>query len=239
MRNPENINRLDITDTKTDTIKLSSIPEFEIEDWDLSDPKQFKKYINTIERIVRGSFEYRQFVGFLRDYVGMNKCSIYERVTNQDSFKVKIHIHHEPITLYDIVIAVYNRRAANREPLSEDMVAKEVMYQHYMLRVGLIPLSETVHELVHNQFIFIPTTAVFGKYWELVDIYHDYMEPETLDTLKKIEEISTNFNMDENKKVLETHMIHLDTSESYNTDLDKVKQVLESRIDEIKESYKR
>lgn len=239
MRNPENINRLDITDTKTDTIKLSSIPEFEIEDWDLSDPKQFKKYINTIERIVRGSFEYRQFVGFLRDYVGMNKCSIYERVTNQDSFKVKIHIHHEPITLYDIVIAVYNRRAANREPLSEDMVAKEVMYQHYMLRVGLIPLSETVHELVHNQFIFIPTTAVFGKYWELVDIYHDYMEPETLDTLKKIEEISTNFNMDENKKVLETHMIHLDTSESYDTDLDKVKQVLESRIDEIKESYKR
>ena len=239
MRNPENINRLDITDTKTDTIKLSSIPEFEIEDWDLSNPKQFKKYINTIERIVRGSFEYRQFVGFLRDYVGMNKCSIYERVTNQDSFKVKIHIHHEPITLYDIVIAVYNRRAANREPLSEDMVAKEVMYQHYMLRVGLIPLSETVHELVHNQFIFIPTTAVFGKYWELVDIYHDYMEPETLDTLKKIEEISTNFNMDENKKVLETHMIHLDTSESYDTDLDKVKQVLESRIDEIKESYKR
>lgn len=239
MRNPENINRLDITDTKTDTIKLSSIPEFEIEDWDLSDPKQFKKYINTIERIVRGSFEYRQFVGFLRDYVGMNKCSIYERVTNQDSFKVKIHIHHEPITLYDIVIAVYNRRAANREPLSEDMVAKEVMYQHYMLRVGLIPLSETVHELVHNQFIFIPTTAVFGKYWELVDIYHDYMEPETLDTLKKIEEISTNFNMDENKKVLETHMIHLDTGESYDTDLDKVKQVLESRIDEIKESYKR
>ena len=237
MRNPENINRLDITDTNT--IKLSSIPEFEIEDWDLSDPKQFKKYINTIERIVRGSFEYRQFVGFLRDYVGMNKCSIYERVTNQDSFKVKIHIHHEPITLYDIVIAVYNRRAANREPLSEDMVAKEVMYQHYMLRVGLIPLSETVHELVHNQFIFIPTTAVFGKYWELVDIYHDYMEPETLDTLKKIEEISTNFNMDENKKVLETHMIHLDTSESYDTDLDKVKQVLESRIDEIKESYKR
>jgi hypothetical protein len=239
MRNPENINRLDITDTKTDTIKLSSIPEFEIEDWDLSDPKQFKKYINTIEKIVRGSFEYRQFVGFLRDYVGMNKCSIYERITNQDSFKVKIHIHHEPITLYDIVIAVYNRRAANREPLSEDMVAKEVMYQHYMLRVGLIPLSETVHELVHNQFIFIPTTAVFGKYWELVDIYHDYMEPETLDTLKKIEEISTNFNMDENKKVLETHMIHLDTSESYDTDLDKVKQVLESRIDEIKESYKR
>lgn len=55
MRNPENINRLDVTEEQKDTIKLSSIPEFEIEDWDLSDPKQFKKYINTIERIVRGS----------------------------------------------------------------------------------------------------------------------------------------------------------------------------------------
>lgn len=237
MRNPENINQID--NMNIDTIKLSAIPEFEIEDWDLSDPKQFKKYIMSIERIVRGSFEYRQFISFLRDYIGMNKCSIYDKVTNMDSYKVKIHIHHEPITLYDIVLAVYNKRCATREPLSEDMVAKEVMYQHYMLRVGLIPLSETVHELVHNQFIFIPTTAVFGKYWEFVNIYHDYMEPETLDTLKKIEEVSKTFNMDQNRKILETHLIHLDTGDLCHTDLNIVKQTLEDRIEEIKESYKR
>lgn len=239
MRNPENINRLDVTEEQKDTIKLSSIPEFEIEDWDLSDPKQFKKYINTIERIVRGSFEYRQFISFLRDYIGMNKCSIFSNITNLESYKVKIHVHHEPITLYDIVMAVYNKRCTCKEPLSEDMVAKEVMYQHYMLRVGLIPLSETVHELVHNQFIFIPTTAVFGKYWEFIDIYHDYIDPEVLDTLKKIEEISKTFDMEQNRKILETHFIHVDTGNLYQTDLKMVKQTLEDRIEEIKESYKR
>ena len=108
-----------------------------------------------------------------------------------------------------------------------------------MLRVGLIPLSETVHELVHNQFIFIPTTAVFGKYWEFIDIYHDYIDPEVLDTLKKIEEISKTFDMEQNRKILETHFIHVDTGDLYQTDLKMVKQTLEDRIEEIKESYKR
>lgn len=61
-------------------------------------------------------------------------------------------------------MAVYNKRAAAKENISVDAVSKEVMYQHYMLRLGIIPLSETVYELVHNSFIFITTKAVFGKY---------------------------------------------------------------------------
>lgn len=133
-----------------------------------------------------------------------------------------------------MVIAVYNKRVANREPITEDMVAKEVMYQHYMLRVGLIPLSETVHELVHNQFLFVPTSAVFGKYWEFVDIYKDYMDPNTISTLEKIEAISKEFNMNEANDILKTSLIYIDTNEVFDPlDLDKIKDSMKDRINEI------
>ena len=235
MRNPNNIQVITEGNSAPSRVyKISNIPEYDYEDYNLYDPKQFKKYIDDIERNCRYSFEYNRWVYFLRENMNMNSCSIYQMVSNKETFKIKIHLHHEPITLYDMVIAVYNKRVANREPITEDMVAKEVMYQHYMLRVGLIPLSETVHELVHNQFLFVPTSAVFGKYWEFVDIYKDYMDPNTIATLEKIEAISKDFNMNEANDILKTSLIYIDTNEVFDPlDLDKIKDSMKDRINEI------
>ena len=238
MRNPDNIMKVNTSNTKIEVYKIDSVPDFDIEDYDMTNPKDFKKFIDSVERIIRMSFEYRQAIKFLRENMNMNSCSLLDNVNNIESFKVKIHIHHEPITLYDIVMAVYNKRCAMHEPITEDLVAKEVMYQHYMLRVGLIPLSETTHELVHNQYLFIPTTAVFGKYWEFVELDHDYIEPETLETLKKIEEISKTYSIDQAKEILDLHLIQIDTSNEFGeVDMDKVKSALNERIDEIKKAY--
>lgn len=233
MRNPNNLNEIE-SENKSQIFKINGSMEFDYDDYNLENPKDFKKYIDSIERIVRLSFEYRQFVKFLREYMDMNHCSFLKNISNAESFRIKIHIHHEPITLFDIVMAVYNRRKTMNESLSEDMVAKEVMYQHYMLRVGLIPLSETVHELVHNQYVFVPTTAVFGKYWEFIDMYKDYIEPQTLETLKIIEESSKNFSMDKSNELLQTNLVYLDTNDVYDkADLDKVKSLLQKRLDDI------
>ena len=118
-----------------------------------------------------------------------------------------------------------------REPLTEDMVAKEVIFNHYKLRVGLIPLAETVHELVHNQYVFVPTTTVFGKYWEFVQIYGQYMDPECVETLKKIEEISKRYTMDEAGNILSTNLIYVNTDEVFGkTDLKEVKEMLKEKL---------
>lgn len=233
MRNPENLLNVAYKNQPEEIFKVENVPDFDIEDYDLCEPKDFKKYATTVEKIVRGSFEYKRLVGFLRDYMDMNKCSVYEEVTNATSHNIKIHIHHEPITLYDIFLTVYNKRVANREPLSEDMVAKEIMFNHYKMRVGLIPLAETVHELVHNQYIFVPTTAVFGKYWEFIEVYHDFVEPETLDTLAKIEEITKRYSLDAARNLLSTNLIYIDTDDVFGKkDLGEVKQLLKDRLNE-------
>ena len=87
-----------------------------------------------------------------------------------------------------------NHMSFYNESLNVQMVAKEVMELHYKLIIGLIPLSETVHELVHNGFLFIPTTNVYGAYKDFVERYRVYMDPQLLKTLKEAEEASKAYN---------------------------------------------
>lgn len=234
MRNPNNIVTLDQqNENDFDIVKITELVPVNTEVYDLMDEKDTKKYFADIERRVRQSFEYRKYVAYLRENFDMNKCSIYENVSNADSFNVKIHIHHEPITLFDIVVTIYNKRKFFHEDLSIFMVAKEVMYVHYCLMVGLIPLAETVHELVHNQYLFIPTTKVFGHYKEFIRQYNDFL-PEGLEaTLNEIEKASEDY--EDQLQVLEKHYIYLDTSDiQKQADLNKLEQNLRQRIYDIK-----
>lgn len=177
-----------VTTEKADNkIKLGLIPECDFEPYDLEDDKSYKTYISDIEREVRGSFEYRQFINFLRTNMEMNRCAYIVEATNKESYTIKIEIHHYPFTLYDISEIVYTKRVYYRESLDVEMVAKEVMELHYKCMVGLVPLSETVHKLVHNSKLFIPITNVFGRYDLFMDYYDPFISPEQKDIVNRIE----------------------------------------------------
>lgn len=234
MRDPNNIVKTYELDLPPAIIEMHEIPDYNLYDFDLNDEKSFKKYLQTIERVVRSSFEYKQMVGYLRSYMDMNQCAFYSNVNNTDNTKVRIEIHHEPLSLYDICLIVYNKRVAFNEPLDEEYIAKEVMYLHYNLMVGLIPLAETVHELVHAQYLFVPTTAVLGKYREFVNRYQPYMLPEQLDILENIEAATAAYRSDEAKTILSTNYIYVDMSGAYEMPrTEDIVAMLKGRIKEI------
>lgn len=215
-----------------DKIKIDVIPPFDIEDYNLSDDKDTFSYLTNIERVCRNSRCYKKLIDFLRNYVDMNKCSFYKNINNIDTTSIKIHIHHTPFTLFDIVNVIYSKRMANGESLSVPMVAKEVMFCHYNMWVGLIPLSETVHELVHNGYLFIPTDAVYGKYMEFVNTYKDYLGP-LENTLKGLEEATKAYNYNKETKVLTMNTIYLDTTGSYELpDMNDIVNILKSHIED-------
>jgi len=233
MRDPNNLQEVPYNDDKITILSINSIPEYDIADYDLLDEKDFVKFIKQIENNIRHSYEYKQMVNFLRDNMDMNKCSFYENVNNIETYKIKIHIHHEPITLYDLVFIVYNKRNFLRESLSDEMIAKEVMILHYNLLVGLIPLAETIHELVHNQYIFVPTDKVMGRYRDFVNMYQEFMTPEQLQVLERIEKFTVESNYLMN--ILDKNYIYLDLTGSYK--LPRFEDVIASmsrRIDDIK-----
>ena len=219
---------------KIDTIKINSLPEFDIEDYDLSNPKELNNYFKSIERICRNSHTYKKFIDFLREQVDMVKCSFYENVNNIDTFSIKIHIHHAPLTLYDIVTTVYSKRLCNHEPLSELMVAKEVMWVHYNMMVGLIPLSETVHELVHQGMLFIPLNKVFGIYKNFASMYGLYMDPQLKANLSRAEEISRDYDISKQTKILEVNPVYIDPSGAYEfPNREELVEVLSNKVNAI------
>ena len=91
-------------------IQIKDLPPYEIQDYDLFDEKDFRKFINDVKKSVRNSLEYRQYVQYLRQYMNMNECSYFQNVNNMETSKIKIEIHHSPYTLEDIVRTVINKR---------------------------------------------------------------------------------------------------------------------------------
>ena len=200
MMDPDGIQIM--TSNLPDTINIKEVPIFDFEIYNLSDDKEYNQYIKDIEKVVRRSFEYRAFIKYLRENMDMNKCSFLKDVSNAETYDIKIEIHHYPLTLRDICEIVYRKRCAYHESLSVFMVAKEVMILHYKLIIGLIPLSETVHELAHNGRIFIPVDRVLGRYNIFLDYYEPFCEPEQLETISRIEKYTK-----ENSNILDTTII--------------------------------
>lgn len=199
---------------KENIINVTNLNDFEnIDVYDLNDDKDFGKYLKDIERTVRQSFEYKIFCKYLRENFGMDRCAFFNNVSNSEDYSVRIELHHYPFSLFDIVSIVYRKRAYNHQPLSIFMVAEEVLKLHYQLLVGLIPLSETVHQLVHAGRLFIPVNKVMGRYRLFVDIYYPFIEPEQLETLKMIERATNENSEVGDTTILNTNLIKYNVSD--------------------------
>jgi hypothetical protein len=218
-------------------LKINSIPEYDFMTWDLEDEKELKKYYKVIESTVRKSFEYKEMINYLRDNYNMNECS-FIKVSNKDSYSIRIELHHYPFTLYDIVQIVYRKRIYYGESLETEMVSKEIVMLHYKLLIGLIPLSETVHQLVHDGKLFIPVENVLGRYKIFVELYKPFCEPEQLETLERIENYSeTNSDLC-NTSILDMNTITFSTTnkEYQLPDLNMVENNMYHRISDIKQN---
>ncbi len=242
MRNPDNIKDSEniYGDEPYTILKIDSVPKFDIEEFDLLDEKQFNKFIQSVEKSVRTSFEYKCMVKYLRDNMDMNKCSFYENINNTDTFKIKIHIHHHPFTLFDICNIVYNKRCSLGQSTELEAVANEVTYLHYAGYVGLIPLSETVHELVHGNYIFIPLNKVYGKYDEFYNMYKEYMKDEECDLYEKNLEFSKTYeeNIQENPLLVTKHT-YLDLTGLYKLPkYEEVISIMDKKLKDIKNDIK-
>lgn len=241
MIDPNSIKHIEDTEVRTvanqlQVLAFDSIPQYETETYDIYSDKDFKKFINDVEAQVRKSIEYKRCIQFLKDNMGMNESPFMEGVSSKDSPKVKIELHHSPFTLFDIALIVFNKRLYYGESLELQAVAKEVCKLHYYLVVGLVALTKTEHELVHNQYLFVPCTRVLGDYGKFMDYYHNFMTPEQLEMIDRIEDMSDNYAQyaAQNEIVLQNNLITLDTSKAYELpNFDEVKALMQNKVQEI------
>lgn len=173
----------------------------------LETEKEKEKFIKRVENVVRSSMEYRDYIAYLKEYVNMNMCAFFSNVENGNGAKVRIEIHHEPLTLFDIVKTIINKYLDEAIPINDLYIADEVMELHYKNKVGLIPLSKSVHQIIHNSNeIIIPLTLVYGNYTAFLDEYAEYLDEAILDKIeRKINETKT-FKKDMVEKLTPTYV---------------------------------
>ena len=144
------------------------------------------KYVKKIEHIIRSSMEYRDYISYLKEYVDMNHCEFFTNIQNSQGSRVRIEIHHEPLTLFDIVYCIVNKFIAEGIPLNDLFIADEVMDIHYRNMVGLIPLSKSLHQIIHNSDeIIIPLNIVYGNYRQFLIDYEDYLDESMIEKIER------------------------------------------------------
>ena len=156
-------------------VSESEIPDATPEQKITLTDREKDKFIKKVEKIVRISGEYRDCTAFLRQYIGMDKCAFFNNISKATNKKIKIEIHHEPLTLYDICDIIVTKWMAAGQVLNDLLVAEEVAELHYEDQVGLIPLSKTLHEVVHNSDkLVIPMYMIYGDYLKFLKENEDY-----------------------------------------------------------------
>ena len=174
----------------------------------LETDKQRIRFIDRVEKIIRSSLEYKDYINFLKEHMDLNKCAFYQRVCQEkknNRSRISIELHHEPFTLFDYVATVLDKFIyEGREP---DMllIADEVLELHYSNKVGLIPLSKTIHQVYHNSSkLKIPLNMVYGDYatflseyesYDYADILYDKLERKIRETKNLTEEDFESFKV--------------------------------------------
>lgn len=149
-------------------------------------PKEKKKFIDRCEKVIRSSLEYKDYIKFLRENADMTQCAFFNHINTKEMRRVKIEIHHEPFTLYDYVTLVVDRMINAGEKLNDLLVADEVMELHYSNMVGLIPLTRTIHQIVHSKEtnkLIIPVNLCYGNYMAFLQKYESECSEDVINDL--------------------------------------------------------
>lgn len=177
---------MSLVTSKSDPIDIMKIEKQEEMQYSftLTNDREKVKFIKRIEKAIRTSMEYRDIIAYLREYIGMDACAFFNNVNKDTSKRIRIEVHHSPLTLYDIVAVVVEKFISTGTPLNDIYIAEEAMELHYKNMVGLIPLSKTLHEVVHNSNkLVIPTYMVFGNFKEFLEYYGDCIDDEDNEAL--------------------------------------------------------
>jgi hypothetical protein len=154
--------------------------------------KARQKFIKYIEKIIRRSYEYRAYIGFLKNELNITKCTFLPMIDINEIKKVGLEFHHYPYTLFDIVSIVLDEHILVRGEkfINPFDIAEEVMELHFQNYIGLVPLTTTVHELVHSGKIFVNLKYVFGNYNKFINLYSSASSDSYKQMLTNLEQLS-------------------------------------------------
>ena len=161
---------------------------------DFMNSKRIKRFIKSVESRIRKSDEYKHYLYYLNEEQQLTHCSILGNIKNCDA---TLEFHHYPFTLYDICEIVINKHILEKTNFNSFTIVKEVLDLHFDNVIGLVKLSKTIHELVHNGNLFIKLESVFGDVNEFINTFYNYIPLETIEKYNEIVKMNSLEGIDE------------------------------------------
>lgn len=168
---------------------------------DFFEEGKIKKFIKNIERLIRQSREYKDYISLLRTNItSLNRDNILSNIRIEDA---SLEFHHYPFSLFDLVETVMMTHLIKDEKITSFSIGREILDLHYKNLIGLVPLSITMHELAHSGNIFISSKQIFGNYKKFISLYEKGISADIKNKLKIMEENEKNNVKSDFKGVLD------------------------------------
>jgi len=148
---------------------------------------EFKKFIKNVERLVRGSLEYKYWKDYIKEVLEVSSCMITQE--RMDECTVEIH-HHIP-SLFIVIKALINKKIANEEAFSTFDIALDTIELHFRNKIGYVALLRSLHEKFHKGHLQIPIGSVQGDYIWFVRNYGEYLDQDDMDVINQRTTINT------------------------------------------------
>lgn len=141
-----------------------------------SDANAYTKFVKSVERVVRHSDDYKAFVNWIKNVLGMNFCQVSSKIVEGDA---TIEMHHGPIfTLFDYCAIVLNDAIMRGEKISTFRIAERVIQEHFELRVQVVMLAKTNHEAITNRDLFLNVRQGVGNVDAFIKKYAHALDDE-------------------------------------------------------------
>ena len=183
---------------ENNVLHIDKIPQI---DFDMRYFEYNEQDVKRVERIIRSSSEYRDYIYFMKSNLNVNHCSYYEGYSMQNG--LTIELHHAPFTLFNITEAVMARSMHDNGYWETFRIAAEVVLLHYEFKVGLTPLNPTAHKLVHSQILKVHPKIVIGDWKTFYGEYQAFLSEDANKNYLEAIDLENNFKNAEIPKIME------------------------------------
>lgn len=141
------------------------------------DVEVYKNFLDNAIAQFRHSKFYKNYKGYLMG-LGLDHCQIMPNITEENVGSKGIEMNHNFLTIFDIALMITEHVLNTVGYICTFDLIYLLKQEHASNRIPIVMISETVHEMYHqNEEIVFPAQMCFGYWVELLQRYSRGITP--------------------------------------------------------------
>lgn len=143
----------------------------------MRDVEIYKRFLDNAISQFRHLVFYKNYKGYLMG-LGLDHCQVMSNVTEENVGSKGIEMNHNFLTIFDIALMITEHILNTIGYISTFDLIYCLRMEHEANRIPIVMLSETVHQMYHNnEDMVFPAQMCFGYWMELLQKYNRGITP--------------------------------------------------------------